>query len=102
MREAAKFLDISRRRLGDYFLNQSDAPINGYLLSKVTDTLSTYVVSKQSRAIEVINVDTNEVATYPSFTLAAKALNISPASISVYLRKGRTKPFKGKYKFKLI
>lgn len=70
-------------------------------MSKVTNPLSTDVASKQSQAIEVINVEINEQTTYPSFTLAVKALDIPQASIPQYLKKGRTKPFKGKYNFKL-
>jgi len=42
------------------------------------------------------------VTTYLSITLAAKALDIRQSSISLYLQKGRTKPFNGKYIFNII
>lgn len=39
---------------------------------------------------------------YPSMGSAARTLGIYQASISFYLKVKRTKPFKGKYIFKLV
>ena len=52
--------------------------------------------------VEVTNVDTKEVTIYSSITAAAKALSYRQPSISLYLKENRTKPFKGKYLFKLV
>ena len=52
--------------------------------------------------MEVTNVDTKEVIIYSSITAAARALGYRQASISLYLKDNRTKPFKGKYLFKLV
>ena len=52
--------------------------------------------------VEVTNVDTKEVTKYYSISAAARALSIRQPSISLYLKENRTKPFKGKYLFKLV
>ena len=52
--------------------------------------------------VEVTNVDTKEVTIYSSISAAARALAIRQPSISLYLKENRTKPFKGKYLFKLV
>ena len=52
--------------------------------------------------VEVTNVDTKEITIYSSITAAAKALSYRQPSISLYLKEIRTKPFKGKYLFKLV
>jgi hypothetical protein len=43
-----------------------------------------------------------EVKVYPSIGAAARALYLRQSSISAYFIKNRTKPFKGKYYFKLV
>ena len=61
-----------------------------------------FVFKKLPKKIEVINVITNYIIIYNSITLVAKSLGIHKVSISLYLKDIRTKPFKGKYIFKLI
>ena len=61
-----------------------------------------FVFKKLPKKIEVINVITNYIIIYNSITLVAKSLGIHKVSISLYLKYIRTKPFKGKYIFKLI
>jgi hypothetical protein len=72
------------------------------MISKIPKDLQKNTVSNNAQAIEVTNVETNEITVYPSFDLAAKSPGILRASISGYLKNKRTKPFKGKYLFKLV
>jgi len=101
--EAAEYLDISRARLG-YFLsnmaNTDNETLKGYMISKITDTQ--FKVNRKSNKIEVTDIDTNEVTIYPSFTLAAEALDVPRASLSGYFAKKRTNPYKNKYNLKLV
>ena len=59
-------------------------------------------VQKTSMKLEVTDLDTKQVTVYSSITAAARALGYHQPSISLYLRDNRTKPFKGKYLFKLV
>ena len=59
-------------------------------------------MQKTAIKLEVTNVDTNEIIVYLSIGAAAKALGIRQISISTYLKKGQTTPFRGKYLFKAI
>ena len=52
--------------------------------------------------VEVTNIDTKEITIYSSISAAARTLGYRQPSISLYLKENRTKPFKGKYLFKLI
>lgn len=101
--ETAKYLDISRGRLW-YFLNKTvktgEETLKGYTISKIEDLIDS--INPNAKKIQVTDIDTNEVTVFSSFTLAGKALGISPASISVYLGKNRTNPFRKKYIFKLV
>lgn len=103
MTEAAEYLDVSRGRLW-YFFNQTvksgNETLNGYTITKIVDSQNK--VNRKRNKIEVLDVDTNEVTIYPSFALAGKALDVSQSSISTYLIKKRTSPFRKKYVFKLV
>lgn len=114
IKAACEYLEISSKRLSNYFKNnESSVPkgsalsttkgeistINGYIISKV-DSLDG--VKRSSKAIEVISIDTNEVTRYSSVSSAAEALDISQASISTYINRKRTTPYRNKYLFKLI
>ena len=57
---------------------------------------------KTSKKLEVTNLESNTTTIYPSIGSAARDLSCYQASISSYLKSNRDKPFKGKYKFKLI
>ena len=52
--------------------------------------------------VEVTDVDTKQVTVYTSIGAAARALGFRQPSISLYIKENRTKPFKGKYLFKLV
>lgn len=76
--------------------NAQVSTIKGYTISKADS------VKQNCKTIEVTNIQTNEVVYYYTISSAAKALGISQASISVYLSRKRTSPFKGIYIFKLV
>jgi group I intron endonuclease len=103
MVNAAKYLDISRARLG-YFLNNmsktDNVELKGYTVFKITDTQ--VKVNRKYLKVEVTDIYTNEVKTYPSLTLAAEALGVPRASLSGYFCKKRTNPYKNKYNLKLV
>jgi len=104
MKAAYQFLEISHKRLLNYLNNKSESTngqvstIKGYIISKI-DSDS---VKQNSKTIEVTNIQTNEVINYSSISSAGEALGIPQASISVYLSKKRTTPFRGIYLFKLV
>jgi predicted transcriptional regulator len=106
MTDAAKYLNVSRARLW-YFINKTeDETLKGYSVSKLENLENK--ITRGTKGIEVTDLETNEVTIYPSFTLAAEALNISPSSISGYFAKQRVNPSlfykkkKGWYIFKLV
>nr|AMX22294.1 GIY-YIG endonuclease [Cryphonectria parasitica] len=106
IKAACQYLEISSKRLSNYFKNNESSNTNGeistikgYIISKI-DTLDG--VKGNSKAIEVINVDTNEVTRYSSVSSAAEALNIPQSSISTYFNRKRTTPYRNKYLFKFI
>lgn len=103
MKAACQFLGISPRRLSNYLKNNESSSTNGqvstikgYIITKID------LVKRNCKAIEVTNIHTNEVTSYSSVSSASEALGISSASISTYLSRKRTSPFKGIYLFKLI
>lgn len=59
-------------------------------------------IQKTSKRIEVTNINTKEVTIYSSIGAAARALGYRQASISLYIKENRIKPFKGIYLFKLV
>lgn len=59
-------------------------------------------VNRKFKKIEATDIETNTVAVYPSFTLAAEALGVPQSSLSGYFANKRTNPYKNKYKLKLI
>jgi len=103
MKAACQFLEISHRRLANYLKNNGSESANGQV-----GTIKGYNITKLDsvkqycKAIEVTNVHTNEVIKYSSVSLAGKALGISQSSISLYLSKKRTTPFRGTYLFKYL
>jgi hypothetical protein len=74
--------------------------LKGYTISKIDSVQKNNL--KRTKKIEVTNLETNEVTIYPSFTLAGKALDVAPSSLSGYFAKNRTKPFRKKYMLKLV
>jgi len=57
---------------------------------------------KPSQQIEVTNIKNNITTSYDSIHEAARALNISQASISIYFKNNQQKPYKGEYTFKKL
>lgn len=109
IRAAARALDIDKRYIEHYIYLNQDKPVLGrytFKLNLNSDNKSLKLISekvqKTSMKVEVTNVDTQEVTVYSSITGAAKALGYRQPSISLYLKENRTKPFKGKYLFKLV
>lgn len=103
MKAAYQFLGISPRRLSNYLENNKYSSTNGQV-----STIKGYIISKldsvkqNCKTIEVTNVQTNEVINYSSISSGGEALGISQSSISVYLSRKRTTPFRGIYLFKLV
>jgi len=109
IRAAARALDIDKRYIENYIYLKQDKPVLGkytFRLNLNFNDESTNLihrkVQKTSMKVEVTDVDTKEVKIYSSITTAARALCYRQASISLYLKENRTKPFKGKYLFKLV
>lgn len=109
IRAAARALDIDKRYIEHYIYLKQDKPVLGRYTFKLnlnsgdkSIKLISEKVQKTSMKVEVTNVDTKEVTVYSSITSAAKALGYRQPSISLYLKENRTKPFKGKYLFKLV
>lgn len=100
MTDAAKYLNVSRTRLLNFINKTEDETLKGYSVSKLENLENK--ISKGTKGIEVTDLETNEVTIYPSFTLAAEALNIPTSSISGYFAKQRVNPFKKRYIFKLV
>jgi len=106
-RDACEYLDISSKRLSNYFKNiesstdKEISTIKGYIIAKL-DSLSPNAVKRYSKSIEVTNVLTNEVVKYPSISLAAEVLGISVASFSTYFNRKRTTPYRKKYLFNVL
>jgi len=109
IRAAARALDIDKRYIENYIYLKQDKPVLGkytFRLNLNSDDESTNLihrkVQKTSMKVEVTDVDTKEGTIYSSITAAARALSYHQASISLYLKENRTKPFKGKYLFKFV
>lgn len=83
-------MEVSRARLGSFLNNVGVLGINtagcesikGYTITKITAVQS--AVNRKTKKVEVTDIDTKKVTVYPSFTLAGKALDISPACLSRY------------------
>jgi predicted transcriptional regulator len=103
MKAAYQFLGISHKQLSNYLKNNESSSSNeqvntikGYIITKLDS------VKREGKGIEVTNINTNEVIKYSSLSSAAEAIGISQSSISTYLSRKRTTPFRGIYLFKLI
>ena len=112
IRAAARALGIDKRYIEHYINLNQDRPVLGrytFKLNLNSDLESTNLkgsadkkVQKTSKKVEVTNIDTKEVTIYPSITAVAKKLGYFQASISLYIKENRVKPFKGKYLFKIV
>lgn len=112
IRAAARALGIDKRYIEHYIYLKQNKPVLGrYTFKLNSDEESTNSirlptgvekVQKTSMKVEVTNVDTKEVIVYSSIGAVAKVLGYRQPSISLYLKENRSKPFKGKYLFKLV
>jgi hypothetical protein len=109
IRAAARALCIDKRYIEHYIYLSKTEPVLGRYTFKLlsSDGNSTKILKVETAKItnvklEVTNVETKEVTIYPSIGAAARALGYRQASISLYLKENRTKPFKGIYLFKLV
>jgi hypothetical protein len=104
IKAAARALGIDRRYIEHYIYLNQDKPVLGKYTFKLINSNDKKIekVQKTSKKIEVININTKEVTIYTSIGAAARALGYHQASISLYLKENRTKPFKGIYLFKLV
>ena len=107
IKAAARALKIDKRYIENYIYLKKDNPVLGKYIFKINSenkntNLNNKKVQKTYMKVEVTDVDTKEVITYPSIGATAKALGYRQPSISLYIKENRTKPFKGKYLFKLV
>lgn len=104
IRAVARALNIDRKYIEHYIYLKQDKPVLGKYTFKLikSDDKNIEKIQKTSKKIEVINVNTKEVTIYTSIGAAARALGYSQASISLYIKENRIKPFKGIYLFKLV
>ena len=109
IRAAARALDIDKRYIEHYLYLKQDKPVLGRYTFKLklnSDHTSTNLtlekVQKTSKKVEVTEVDTKKITVYSSISAAARALGYPQPSISLFLKENKTKPFKGKYIFKLV
>lgn len=107
---AARALGIDKRYIEHYIYLSQDKPVFGKYTFKLINSeekanpfnAPSVKIQKTSKKLEVTNVETQEVTLYPSIGAAARALGYRQASISLYIKENRTKPFKGLYLFNLI
>lgn len=109
IRAAARSLNIDKRYIEHYIYLKQDKPILGRYIFKLNlNKVNTNLINNQKKVqttslkVEVINVETREITIYSSISAAARALGYRQPSISLYIKENRTKPFKGKYRFKLV
>lgn len=105
IRAAARALNIDRRYIEKYIYLKQVQPVRQRYLFKLIEegvNKDNIRLQKTSQKVVVTDVETNDITIYSSVTSAAKSLGLHQASISLYLKDKRTKPFKDKYIFKLI
>ena len=112
IKTAARALDIDKRYIEHYIYLKQDKPVlDRYtfkLVSLNSDEVSINLVNekknvqKTSLKVKVTNIETKEITIYSSIGAAARALGYRQVSISLCIKENRTKPFKGKYRFKLV
>jgi hypothetical protein len=103
IKAAARALDIDRRYIEHYIYLNQDKPVLGkYTFKLINSKKNIEKTQRTSKKIEVTNINTKEITIYTSIGAAARALGYHQASISLYLKENRTKPFKGIYLLKLV
>lgn len=109
IRAAARTLGIDKRYIEHYIYFNSNKPVLERYTFKLLNSdgespklVNGEKVQKTSMKVEVTNVVTKEITIYPSIGAAARSLGFRQASISLYLKENRSKPFKEIYLFKLV
>lgn len=111
IRAAARALDMDKRYIEHYIYLKQDKPVLDRYIFKLinlnsdkenTKLVNNEKIQKTSIKVEVTNVETKEITIYSSISAAARVLGYRQPSISLYIKENRTKPFKGKYLFKLV
>lgn len=102
---AARALAIDSRYIQHYIYLNQDKPVLGKYIFKLLSTNidNTKInIQKTSQKVQVFNVKTKETTEYLSISDAARALGLRQPSISLYIKENRSKPFKGRYTFRLV
>lgn len=104
IKAAAKSLDLDKRYIENYiYLNQTEPIFGRFHIKKIGEPrLKRLDRQVTARKIEVTDLLENVTKTYHSISLAARSLGLRQASVSLYLKESRKKPFKGRYIFKVI
>lgn len=106
IRAAARALGIDRRYIENYIYLNQDKPLLGKYIFKLVDSDNSIKpavsTQKTSKKLKVTNIESQKVTIYLSIGAAARDLGLRQASISLYLKENRTKPFKGLYLFELV
>jgi len=104
IRSAAKALGFDRRYLINYvYLNQTKPLFGRFIVKKIKQPiLKRLDVQVTARKIEVTDLLKGITTNFSSISLVARALGFRQASISLYLKENRKKPFKGRFIIKFI
>ena len=103
IKAATRSLTIDRRYIENYiYLKQENPVFSRYIFKLISGGINDIRIQSFSQKLEVTDVVTKTKTIYPSISSAARSLAIRQPSVSSYLKYKRTKPFKGKYIFKLI
>lgn len=105
IKNAARFLGLDSRYIYNYIHLHQDKPVlDNYTfeLFDAKDIKPNVTSQKNSMKVQVIDIKTDKIREYSSIGAAARDLGIRQASISLYLKENRNKPFKGIYLFKLL
>lgn len=99
IRKATRYLNIDKRYiLNNIYVNKDKPVLNKYIFTILNNKdNSRFIKQKQSKNIEVIDLQTKEVKTYLSIGSAGRDLGLRQTSISTYLASNKIKPFKNRY-----
>ena len=103
IKAAAKALGIDKRYIEQYiYLNQENPVLDRYIFKLTENAERKLPISQPAINIAVTDLKLNQKTIYPSIGLAARAIGERQSSISIYLSKERTMPFKQQYIIKKI
>lgn len=105
IRAAARALSIDKRYIEHFLnLNQTKPVFDRYTFKLINSesNVKPINIQKTNKSVEVTNVVTKEVTIYHSVSAAAKAIGCRQTSISQYLIKKSTHPYRKLYIFRLV